>query len=64
MPTPPWPLLLLPLFACSTAPSQWQRAAGGAAGGADAVRDSTPIAEYVVGSFEDSKGVLWFGTMS
>jgi ligand-binding sensor domain-containing protein len=28
------------------------------------VGDSIPVAEYVVGSFEDSKGVPWFGTMS
>jgi hypothetical protein len=64
MPTHPWPLLLHPLFACSNAPSHGQRSAGGAAGGAGTLRDSTPIAEYVVGSFEASKGVLWFGTMS
>jgi ligand-binding sensor domain-containing protein len=29
-----------------------------------AERDSAPIAEYVVAAFQDSKGVLWFGTMN
>lgn len=58
-----WPTLLLACIACTAGPSTERSAGEDAPTQVVAPADSTPLAAYVVGTFEDSKGVLWFGTM-
>lgn len=59
-----WPTLLLACIACTAGPSTERPAGEDAPTRAVAPADSTPVAEYVVGTFEDSKGGLWFGTIN
>lgn len=57
-----FPLLTLLLATCSNnaSPDPLVNSAGV---GSNPLGDTTQLAEYVVGAFEDSKGGLWFGTI-
>ena len=59
--TPPLLTLLLATCSNNASPDPVVHDAGA---GPNPLSDTTQLAEYVVGAFEDSKGGLWFGTIN